>query len=100
VAAGDLIRELRERLGLRQEDVADRSRGLVSRTTVVYVEGGKSQLKSYGCRKGLADGLGLKLSELEALIASKVTVEELFGRVLERRSKPKGKPATRDVAAG
>lgn len=90
---------LRKALGLTQQEVADRSVGLVSRFVLADVETGGNKLTQRSAHRGIARGLGLTEEELDELLAEKISAEDLGARVLARdaalrarvdaRSKPK-----------
>lgn len=75
---------LRKALGLTQQEVADRSVGLVSRFVLADVETGGNKLTQRAAHKGIARGLGLADEELDDLLSGKVTGEALAERVLAR----------------
>jgi transcriptional regulator with XRE-family HTH domain len=81
---GNAIREVRRRLKLTQEQVADR--GGLSRTEVVKVESGANKASTYAMRAGLAMGLGLSIGDLSDLLDGYIKVQEAVARAREPRS--------------
>jgi transcriptional regulator with XRE-family HTH domain len=75
---GPRFRELRERLGMTQQQVGERAG--YGRDAINKVEGGKSQVSSARMRDGLADALSLSRADLDAFIAGRITVDEAVAR--------------------
>ncbi len=88
----ELLCALRFALGLTQQEMADRSSGLISRNVYTLVELGRSKLTVRQTFRGVAKGLGLTEQELDALLEKSVGVDVLAARVLERE------PALREGA--
>lgn len=80
------FRELRERLGLTQQQIGDRAG--YGRDAINKVEGGKSQVSSARMRDGLADALGLARADLDAFIGGRITVDEAVARSGSREPSP------------
>ena len=84
-AGVNVLRALRERLGLTQVEVADRAR--LDRSVVAYVELGRNKLGLADTRKALARGLYLRAAEIDRLIRGNVGVEDVFRAVITRNAK-------------
>ena len=72
------FRELRERLGLTQQQIGDRAG--YGRDAINKVEAGKSQVSSARMRDGLASALGLTRADFDAFIGGRITVDEAVAR--------------------
>lgn len=76
VTTADRIKALREKLGLVQEDLVERTGGDLDRTEVSKIEKGKNKLTTYRMRDLLARGLGLSMEDLIAYISGTLSIEE------------------------
>jgi len=90
VALKDKIKTLRTELGLTQDQVAERSKGLLRRQGVLKLEKGRSQARSANMRKGLAFGFGATTQEIEELIDGGLAPEQLAAAIKGRAEVPAG----------
>lgn len=79
------IRYLREKLGLKQEELAALAK-LPSRVYVTRVEIGAYKLNSADMQRAFARGLGMSDGEIAALVKGRLTAERAYERILERRA--------------
>lgn len=75
---GPRLRELRERLGMTQQQVGERAG--YGRDAINKLESGKLQASSARMRDGLADAFSLSRADLDAFIGGRITVEEAAER--------------------
>lgn len=83
----DKIVTLRKRLGLTQDQVADRSNGLLRRQGVLKLEKGRHLAGSVKFRRGLALGFGATIEEINALVDGDLPPEDLAEKIKERGTK-------------
>ena len=76
----ELIRALRKRLRLTQEQVAERSGGRIGRLDVVKLENGQNQGSSDRARAGMAEAFGVPQADLAAYLDGEIELDELFRR--------------------
>ena len=75
---GPRLRELRERLGMTQQQVGERAG--YGRDAINKLESGKLQASSARMRDGLAGAFSLSRADLDAFIGERITVEEAAER--------------------
>lgn len=80
MSVAERVRELREALGLTQQDVADRSGGRLNQGTLAKVEGGLNKGTGASTRGGLASAFGVTLDSLEAYLAGTLGLDVLLAR--------------------
>ena len=78
----NVLKALRNKLGLTQEQVA--LRGGINASSYVSAEIGRNKLGLLETLEGVARGLYLTLDELRALIRGEMGTEDLAKRVLDR----------------
>src|SRR5262245_16800769 len=84
----DRIRELREALGLTQEELAARSGGRFDRIRVNKIENGRNKLRSYQARAGLAEAFGVPPDLLASYVDGTTQLEEVLRFTSSRKSGP------------
>ena len=62
------VRQVRKGLGMTQDRLAEAS-GLKDRTRIASIEAGRIKARSPEVRRGLAQGFGLSLDQIDALLA-------------------------------
>lgn len=75
---GPRLRELRERLGMTQQQVGERAG--YGRDAINKLESGKLQASSARMRDGLADAFSLSRADLDAFVGGRITVDEAAER--------------------
>jgi transcriptional regulator with XRE-family HTH domain len=75
---GPRLRELRERLGMTQQQVGEKAG--YGRDAINKLEAGKLQASSARMRDGLADAFSLSRADLDAFVGGRITVEEAAER--------------------
>lgn len=89
MSIADLVRALRERLGLTQEDLAERAKAehpSFDRVYVSKIEAGTNKATSAKMRDGLAAAFGLSRGDLEDYLSERISVDEAVRRM---RATPK-----------
>jgi transcriptional regulator with XRE-family HTH domain len=95
---GRLIRELRNRLKLTQEVVAERAGEPWTRPSVAKIERGDNQLSTLDARRRLARGLGVDVTRLSRYIEGEIGIDDVVpapshGRTYEP-GEDRGLPST------
>lgn len=88
VSTKQRVRALRDALDLTQEQLAERSGGLINQGTLAKVETGQNQLTGGKARSGLARAFGLSLDAFEAYLSG----ETDMATVLRRRGDATARP--------
>lgn len=85
---GDVVRDLRMRVGLTQDALA--ARAGVSRETISMLETGRSLGRSYLVRAALARGFGLAVEDIARIFdAPASTLADRLARKIEDRARPR-----------
>lgn len=95
---GDLLRALRQAVGLTQDQVAERTSGKLSRVYVVRLETGHNQAKTDHVRSALASVYGLTRDQIADYLDGALSLEGVLAvrRANERgRGKPEPAPLLR-----
>jgi transcriptional regulator with XRE-family HTH domain len=78
VETKELVRALRKQLDLTQEEVAERSGGMLKRHEISKIESGTNQARSDRVRGGLARAFGLSRDHLASYLEGKIDLEAVL----------------------
>jgi transcriptional regulator with XRE-family HTH domain len=98
VGPGDRFKRVRTLLGLKLDEVVARSGKRIDRSRLIKIEKGTAKLTTQMQRDGMAHGLGLPRSIVDALIEGSVSVEDALAQ-LQAPSIPVGSSASQVPAA-
>lgn len=77
---GARVKELREAFGLTQDQVAERSGGLLQRTYVTRLESGDNAASSVEMQRGLCKAYGISIEDLTPYLKEEITLADLLQR--------------------